>query len=83
MPGIEYYDIDVQVTSLPPPWGTCVMGAVAYETCRSECRDLKVAKMCGCRDVYMSELDEGFLFQPPNIIHNENASKSIFKSQKR
>ena len=59
MPEIKCYDIDAQVTSLPPPWGTCVKGAVSYQTCGSECRDLKVANMCGCRDVYMSELDEG------------------------
>ena len=50
---------DTQVTSLPPPWGTCQEGAPAYHTCQANCRHLKVARRCGCRDVYMSELPDG------------------------
>ncbi len=45
-----------QVTSLPPPWGTCVLGARPYATCMADCRNLKVSKLCGCKDMHMSEL---------------------------
>ncbi len=44
------------MTSLPPPWGTCVLGARPYATCMADCRNLKVSKLCGCKDMHMSEL---------------------------
>ena len=57
----EYHrhTFDTQVTSLPPPWGTCQEDAPAYHTCQANCRHLKVANRCGCKDVYMSELPNG------------------------
>ncbi len=49
----------LQVTSLYPPWGSCDQLARPYHACMADCRNLKAANMCGCRDVYMDDLDGG------------------------